>query len=85
MRGRAAHGARTAIDDEYEVFARAVEAVECLNLLLMAKDLPLGDEHRARASRHPLIEQYRNCTLRGSPATFRAELHQLGSPDDKIA
>ncbi len=74
MRGRAAHGARTAIDDEYEVFARAVEAVECLNFLLMAKDLPLGDEHRARVSRHPLVERYRNCTLPGSPATFRSGL-----------
>lgn len=77
MRGRAAHGARTALDDEYEVFARAVESVECLNILLMVKDLPLGDEHRDRASRHTLVQQYRNCTLPGPPAAFRAALARM--------
>lgn len=79
MRGRAAHGARTALDDEYEVFARAVEAVECLNILLVLKDLPLGDEHRARASRHTLVQQYRNCRLLGPPASFRAALARMGT------
>lgn len=79
MRGRAAHGARTALDDEYEVFARAVEAIECLNVLLMLKDLPLGDEHIARASRHPLVQQYRSCTLPGPPTAFRAGLLRVVS------
>lgn len=74
MRGQAAHGARTALDEEYEVFARAVESVECLNILLMLKGLPLGNEHLARASHHPLVQQYRNCALRGSPKAFRAAL-----------
>lgn len=77
MRGRAAHGARTALDDEYEVFARAVESVECLNILLILKDLPLGDEHRARVSRHTLVQQYRNCTLPGPPAAFRDALTRM--------
>ncbi|MGM8931374.1 hypothetical protein [Salinicola halophyticus] len=79
MRGRAAHGARTAIDDEFDVFARAVEAVECLNLLLMAKELPLGEENQARVSRHPLVQQYRNCTLPGAPSTFREGLREFDS------
>jgi hypothetical protein len=77
MRGRAAHGARTALDNEHEVFSRAVEAVECLNILLLLKDLPLEHEHRVRASRHTLVQQYRNCTLRGPPTAFRAALARM--------
>ncbi|MGK2908979.1 MAG: hypothetical protein ACSLE1_04145 [Sphingobium sp.] len=77
MRGRAAHGARTALDYEYEVFTRAVEAVECLNILLILKGLPLGDDHRARASRYTLVRQYRNCALPGPPAAFRAALNNM--------
>jgi hypothetical protein len=83
MRGSAAHGATAALDEDYDAFSRAVEAVECLNALLMLRDLPLGDEAAARASQHPLVENYRNCLIKGPPKKFRAEVRRRLSTEGR--
>jgi hypothetical protein len=76
MRGRAAHGVKTALDDEPELFYTAVEALECISALLMLKDLPLGDEVRSRIDQHLLVRQYRQQSIWGSPKMRRMQLQQ---------
>lgn len=72
LRGPAAHRANTGIDTDLAVFQRAVYALECLNLLLMLKDLPIGNDAVGRARRHPLVEQYRLSCIGHTPTTIRA-------------
>lgn len=72
MRGPAAHGARTAIDDDQEVFSAAVYSMECLDALLTLKDLPLGAAAIGRARRHPLVQRYRQACMGRRPADVRA-------------
>lgn len=72
FRGPAAHRARTGIDDDYRVFARAVYAIECLDLLIMLKDLPIGADAIERAPRHPLVQEYRLGCHGQTPTQVRA-------------
>ncbi|MFT9180322.1 MAG: hypothetical protein ABF508_08655 [Zymomonas mobilis] len=75
MRGRVAHGAFTEINTNFDMFLRALYAIECFNLLLIAKDLPLGLKHQGRIIYHPLVEQYRSCKIQESPKTFKDQLN----------
>lgn len=75
MRGPAAHGARTGLDDDQRVFTTAVHAAECAALLLMLKDLPLGARHVRDARRHLLVQAYRQSGMGKTPAQVRAGPH----------
>jgi len=73
MRGPAAHGARSAIDDDQGAFSAAVHALECMDALLTLKDLPIGADAIRNARRHPLIQNYRQQCMGRSPADVRSK------------
>lgn len=61
LRGHAAHRSlQTDTDDAFRTLDRAISAVECLCVLLLATDLPLSKEGRDRLFRNPVVSDYAN-------------------------
>ena len=61
LRGHAAHRAlHSDSDDKFKTLDRAISAVECLCVLLLARDLPLSKDGRDRLFRNPVVSDYAN-------------------------